>query len=61
MVKDIYDHEVLRLFSDGNRSLFYVVWKLNLPIKIVIWLLWKNKLLTWENLGKRGFFGLGRC
>lgn len=39
------------------------LWSNNLPMKIVLfgWLVLKNKVLTWEKLRKRGWFGPGRC
>ena len=40
-----------------------VLWESNYPLKITLtfWLAINNKLLTWENLRKRGFQGIGFC
>ena len=40
-----------------------ILWKLNIPEKIrcFIWLLLKNKVLTWDQLNKRGIQGPSYC
>jgi hypothetical protein len=39
------------------------VWKWQIPLRIKLfsWLLFENKILTWDNLSKRGFCGPSRC
>lgn len=39
------------------------IWKWNLPMKLkcFLWLMLKNKVLTWDNLVKRGRMGPGNC
>jgi len=36
-------------------------WKIPLKIKLFVWLLLEQKLLTWDNLVKRGFLGPSMC
>lgn len=36
-------------------------WQLPLKFKLFIWLMLEHKILTWENLVKRGMFGPSRC
>jgi hypothetical protein len=36
-------------------------WELRLNVKLFIWLILKQRILTWENLIKRGFNGPSRC
>jgi hypothetical protein len=36
-------------------------WQLPLKVKLFIWLLLEQRILTWENLNKRGIFGPSRC
>jgi hypothetical protein len=36
-------------------------WQLPLKIKLFMWLLLEQKILTWESLYKRGFLGPSRC
>jgi hypothetical protein len=40
-----------------------IIWKLRIPPRIQYfgWLVLKNKILTWENLKKRGWSGPGIC
>jgi len=42
---------------------FAKFWSPLLPIKniIFLWLIWRNKNLTWENLQKRNWSGPGYC
>ena len=42
---------------------FTIFWKSNSPIRIILflWLVWKIKNLTWENLQKRHWYGPGFC
>ena len=42
---------------------FYMFWRRNIPTKIVLfgWLVWKDKVLTGNNLLKRGYSGPFRC
>jgi hypothetical protein len=36
-------------------------WQLPLKVKLFIWLMLEQKILTWENLVKRGIVGPSRC
>jgi hypothetical protein len=36
-------------------------WQLPLKIKLFIWLMLEQNILTWENLSKRGFVGPSKC
>jgi hypothetical protein len=36
-------------------------WKIQLKIKLFIWLAMEGKILTWDSLQKRGWEGPGRC
>jgi hypothetical protein len=36
-------------------------WQLPLKVKLFIWLMLEQRILTWENLNKRGFNGPSRC
>jgi hypothetical protein len=49
----------------GDASVFWYCeiwdWMLPLKIKLFVWLLLEKKILTWENLSKRGFEGPSRC
>jgi hypothetical protein len=36
-------------------------WKVQLKIKLFIWLALEGKILTWDSLQKRGWEGPGRC
>ena len=48
----------------GEKSWWWKgLWECNIPLKIILtfWLAINNKILTWENLRKRGFQGLGIC
>jgi hypothetical protein len=36
-------------------------WQLPLKVKLFIWLMLEQRILTWENLVKRGIYGPSRC
>jgi hypothetical protein len=36
-------------------------WQLPLKVKLFMWLLLEQRIITWENLVKRGFLGPRRC
>ena len=36
-------------------------WQLPLKVKLFVWLMLKQRILTWEKLNKRGFSGTSRC
>jgi hypothetical protein len=36
-------------------------WQLPLKVKLFTWLMLEQKILTWENLLKRGFVGPSKC
>ena len=46
-----------------DRSWFARLWKWKVPTKIILfaWLVWRNKILTWDNMGKRGHLGPSIC
>ena len=58
-----YEMEILDQ-TKGHKAWWWgVLWESNYPMKttLTFWLAIKNKLLTWENLRKRGFQGIGFC
>ena len=61
--KLVYDSIVLTSSPPAGSKLLAFIWNSNLPRKICcfIWLALMNKLLTWDNLQKRGWTGLGIC
>ena len=36
-------------------------WQLPLKVELFVWIMLKQRILTWENLNKRGFSGTSRC
>lgn len=60
---DAYNYIFLAKASDITPYWFSKIWAWNISLKLVCFgqLVWKNKILTWDNLCKRGLFGLGRC
>jgi len=64
MVAYVYRYILLSMQGDMHINWFYKVWQWHMPtkkIKKIGWLLWRNRILTWENLWKKGFVGTGRC
>ena len=52
LVKDEYENQIAKMTPDPTLSPFYIAWNLKIPTKIILfaWLLWKNRVLTWEVL-----------
>lgn len=63
MVVDAYN--ILRCLNDNQQEVgwFSKLWNTHIPTKntIFLWLVWRNKNLTWENLQKRNWIGPGYC
>lgn len=57
VVTDIYNTFCLHGTHKNELCDFYKFWKTKIPIKIIlfVWLVWKSKNLTWENLHKRNW------
>jgi hypothetical protein len=57
--------QLMMVGTTGADTIFWYseIWKWQLPLKIklFVWLLLEKKILTWENLTKRGFEGPSRC
>jgi hypothetical protein len=49
--------------DDGLEDWLIDIWKWQIPlrIKLFCWLMIENRILTWDNLLKRGFSGPSRC
>lgn len=62
-IKGIYNYISSSHGGPQDKCWFYRVWSWHMPINIFLsnWLVWRNKVLTWENLCKRGFEGPGKC
>ena len=58
-----YDCIASSCVISGHASVFKLLWKLNIPNKIVcfIWLLLKDHILTWDQLQCRGRHGPSLC
>ena len=63
VVANTYKYLIHTLCALNHTCWFYKVWKLDVPIKIIlyVWLVWWNKSLTWENLSKCSLNGHRRC
>ena len=61
--KLVYDCIVKSFPPSFGSRLHTYLWSSTLPSKIgcFIWLALRNKILTWDNLQKRGWFGPGIC
>jgi hypothetical protein len=62
-VKNVYEalsNKIWRYKIGGWRRNIWT-WDFPMKIKLFIWLLGENKILTWENLQKRGWKGPGMC
>lgn len=62
-VKDLYTNLIAEASTPNVIPGFTKAWKWSIPHKILLfnWLLWKGRILTWENLQKRGMIGPGCC
>lgn len=62
-VKDVYQHLIELKMPAHNPVFPHIFWKDGCPSKMILcaWLTFHNKNLTWENLMKRGWHGLGLC
>lgn len=62
IVKEVY-RDMIGIQDGAFTSEFKPYWGWKIPTKITIfgWLVWMGKVLTWENLIKRGHQGPGRC
>ena len=62
-IRNIHNHIASSYNGTVDKCWFSKAWSLHLPKKILMfwWLLWKNKILTWHNLRKRGFQGPCKC
>lgn len=63
IVKEVYGALNLESYGDQLTSSFYPFWRRKIPTKIVLfgWLVSKGRILTGENLNRRGFSGPFRC
>ena len=61
--KNVYDFIVQSSHPPQGNSLHDFIWSGALPNKIscFIWLVLENKILTWDNLQRRGWTGPGMC
>lgn len=62
-VRGTYSKLILKKQWQISDSGFKNMWTVNVQIKLIIfmWLVWRNKNLTWKNLQKRGWHGPGLC
>jgi hypothetical protein len=61
--KQAYKVQMLENVEEES-ILWYIdlwTWKIPLKVKLFIWLILEQRILTWENLVKRGFLGPSRC
>ena len=58
-----YDSLIINNFHEEQNRILALLWSLKLPLKIICftWLLVKDKILTWDHLQSRGFYGPSRC
>lgn len=63
MVAKEYIYYITQRYNLKQTSWFCIVCKLKIPHKLTLlpWLVWKNKVLTYKTLLKRGFHGPGFC
>lgn len=62
-VKDAYSHILMKLTSSIFLWSCKKLWQWNFPLKLKVfgWICFRNMILTWDNLCKRGFSGSSRC
>lgn len=62
-VADLYNTNISSSLGVLDQRFLLALWKHKIPIKILlfVWLLWRNRILTSDNLIKRGFQGPGLC
>ena len=58
-----YELMVNTLLAPVKYKFAVLLWHCKFPwkIKCFIWLLINNKIITWDNLSRRGWIGLSRC
>lgn len=63
VVVDTYHYILQQTLGTPKTNYFLTIWRLKIPLKIIcfVWLTWKNKIRTWDNLCKRGFLSPGIC
>jgi hypothetical protein len=61
--KQAYEVQFLEEMDVGLEDWLIDIWKWQIPlrIKLFCWLMIDNRILTWDNLLKRGFVGPSRC
>jgi hypothetical protein len=61
--KQAYKVQVLEDMEEETKYWYSEIWNWQLPLKVklFIWLLLEQRILTWENLNKRGIFGPSIC
>jgi hypothetical protein len=62
-VKNVYNTLSNKFWPGKAEGWRIQLWKWSCPLKIklFLWLLLENKILTWENLQRRGWYGPGIC
>lgn len=62
-VKDLYSAASSLLLPVTGPSFPFIFWKSNCQLKAILfsWLLFSNRILSWEVLQRKGWLGLGRC
>jgi hypothetical protein len=61
--KQAYEVQFLEKMDVDLKEWMIDIWKWKIPlrIKLFCWLMIENRILTWDNLIKRGFVGPSRC
>ena len=61
MAKSVYEYIVLTSQPLLVNNIHSLIWTSSLPTKIgcFIWLVMENKILTWDNLQRKGWIGPG--
>jgi hypothetical protein len=61
--KQAYEVQLMEDMEEEPTFWYTELWKWQLPLKVklFIWLMLEQKILTWENLAKRGIIGPSRC
>jgi hypothetical protein len=61
--KQAYEVQMLEKETEETNCWYKELWTWQVPLKIklFIWLMLEQRILTWENLVKRGFLGPSRC
>lgn len=63
VVAETYQYYMAHIYNLTAPSWFQILWKWSAPLKVIMffWLVWKQKIPTWDNLLKQGHFGLRWC